>query len=96
MRERVYGLETEYLPVFYPEAGAVEPRLRDVFEAVREALQERFPTLPVRYRLQHGVFFGNGGKLAYEARDDHPLDGLIETEPGIGYRIADNRVLGGA
>ena len=79
MRERVYGLETEYLPVFYPEAGAVEPRLRDVFEAVREALQERFPTLPVRYRLQHGVFFGNGGKLAYEARDDHPLDGLIES-----------------
>jgi len=24
------------------------------------------------------------------------LDGLIETEPGIGYRIADNRALGGA
>ena len=22
---------------------------------------------------------GNGGKLAYEARDDHPLDGLIES-----------------
>jgi Pup amidohydrolase len=79
VRERVYGIETEYLPVFYPEAGAAEPRLRDVFEAVSEVLQQRFPTLPVRYRLQHGVFFGNGGKIAYEARDDHPLDGLIES-----------------
>jgi proteasome accessory factor A len=79
VRERVYGLETEYLPVFYPEAGTPGPRLRDVFEAVVEALQARFPTLPVRYRLQHGVFFGNGGKIAYEARDDHPLDGLIES-----------------
>jgi proteasome accessory factor A len=79
VRERVYGLETEYLPVFYPEAGSPAPRLRDVFEAVVDALTARFPTLPVRYRLQHGVFFGNGGKLAYEARDDHPLDGLIES-----------------
>ncbi|MBI5477660.1 MAG: proteasome accessory factor PafA2 family protein [Deltaproteobacteria bacterium] len=79
MRERVYGLETEYLPVFFPEAGSPAPRLRDVFEAVALALKDRFPTLPVRYRLQHGVFFGNGGKLAYEARDDHPLDGLIES-----------------
>ena len=79
MRERIYGLETEYLPVFYPETGSPEPRLRDVFEAVLEALKGRFPTLPARYRFQHGVFFGNGGKLAYEARDDHALDGLIES-----------------
>jgi len=79
VRERVYGLETEYLPVFYPEAGSSAPRLRDVYEALVEALKARFPTLPVRYRLQHGVFFGNGGKIAYEARDEHPLDGLIET-----------------
>jgi proteasome accessory factor A len=78
VRERVYGLETEYLPVFYPLPGSPEPRLRDIFDAVLEALKARYPTLPVRYRFQHGVFFGNGGKLVYEARDDYPLDGLIE------------------
>jgi proteasome accessory factor A len=78
VRERVYGLETEYLPVFYPVPGSPAPRLRDLFDAVLEALKARHPTLPVRYRFQQGVFFGNGGKLVYEARDDHPLDGLIE------------------
>lgn len=78
MNHRIYGLETEYALLFYPEnPGSPTPSQKHIYELFDEALQEHYPCAPAWYRKQ-GQFLSNSLLVHYEARGDSYYQGLIE------------------
>jgi hypothetical protein len=71
MRERVFGIETEYALIFHPRglAGA-RPTNLELYRRFEAALLARVRTLPHGFswlREKGGRFLENGGTFHYEA-----------------------------
>ena len=78
MRKRIYGLETEYALLFYPDSpGSPTPNQKLIYEVFSDVLRENYPCAPALYRKQ-GQFLSNSLLLHYEARGDSYYHGLIE------------------
>jgi proteasome accessory factor A len=78
MNKRIYGLETEYALLFYPDnPGSPTPNQKHIYELFSEVLQEQYVCAPAHYRKQ-GLFLANSLLLHYEARGDSYYQGMIE------------------
>ncbi|MEE8312831.1 MAG: proteasome accessory factor PafA2 family protein [Myxococcota bacterium] len=83
MRERVFGIETEYALIYHPRAGVREdpPTKLALYRRFEAALLRRIRTLPQGFsplRPKGGRFLENGGTFHYEASADEYEGGLIE------------------
>jgi hypothetical protein len=78
MQKRIYGLETEYALLYYPDnPGSPTPNQKHIYELFADVLQENYATAPALYRKQ-GLFLGNSSLVHYEARGDNYYHGVIE------------------
>ena len=82
MRERVFGIETEYALIFHPRglAGA-RPTNLELYRRFEAALLARVRTLPHGFswlREKGGRFLENGGTFHYEATAEDFESGLVE------------------
>jgi proteasome accessory factor A len=82
MRERVFGIETEYAVIYRPpRAGGPVPNKFALYRHFEQALRRRVPSLPNAFspfREKVGRFLANGGTFHYEATMEHFEHGLIE------------------
>ncbi|MFQ5696669.1 MAG: proteasome accessory factor PafA2 family protein [Myxococcota bacterium] len=82
MRERVFGIETEYAVIYHPARGESErPTNLAIYPRLEAALRRRVPSLPAALsplRSKGGLFLGNGGSFHYEATAEDYEDGLLE------------------
>ena len=82
MRERVFGIETEYAVIYHPpRAGGRAPNKFTLYRHFEQALRRRVPSLPNAFspfREKVGRFLANGGTFHYEATMEHLEHGLIE------------------
>ena len=77
MRDRVFGMETEYAILFEPRDACTErPSARAVFDLVEQELKARFRTLPSSERGKRGLFLENGALVTFESTDW--VNGLLE------------------
>ena len=82
MKERVFGIETEYALIFHPRglAGA-RPTNLELYRRFEAALLARVRTLPHGFswlREKGGRFLENGGTFHYEATAADFESGLVE------------------
>ncbi|MCG8588918.1 MAG: proteasome accessory factor PafA2 family protein [Proteobacteria bacterium] len=82
MRERVFGIETEYAVIYHPGRGERRrPRNLEIYRLFERALKRRVRTLPRAFSwltTKLGVFLANGASFHYEATPEHFSDGLLE------------------
>ena len=82
MRERVFGIESEYAVIYHPGRND-RPRLSNLmlYRRFESALLRRVQTLPNAFSLlrwKMGRFLENGGTFHYEANEQNLEHGLIE------------------
>jgi hypothetical protein len=94
VRDRVFGIETEYAVIYHPSraesARALDPSVRgastrptnlELYGLFEPRLQARVRTLPRAaslLRAKRGCFLENGGSFHYEGTPQHFEHGLIE------------------
>ena len=82
MRERVFGIETEYALIFHPRGiEGMRPTNLELYRRFEAALQSRVRTLPHGFswlREKGGRFLENGGTFHYEATALDFESGLVE------------------
>ncbi len=83
MRERVFGIETEYALIYHPRAGVSQagPTKLELYRRFEAALLRRVRTLPQGFsplRPKGGRFLENGSTFHYEASADEYESGLLE------------------
>ena len=83
MRERVFGIETEYALIYHPRAGVSQPgpTKLELYRRFEAALLRRVRTLPQGFsplRPKGGRFLENGTTFHYEASADEYESGLLE------------------
>ncbi len=82
MRERVFGIETEYALIFHPRGLAgTRPTNLELYRRFEAALLARVRTLPHGFswlREKGGRFLENGGTFHYEATAEDFESGLVE------------------
>ncbi len=82
MRERVFGIETEYALIWQPgRRGAPRPTNLALYPRLEAALRPRVRSLPHAFspfRAKGGRFLENGGSFHYEATPDDFEHGLLE------------------
>ncbi len=82
MRERVFGIETEYALIWQPgRAGAARPTNLALYPRLEGALRHRVRSLPHAFspfRAKGGRFLENGGSFHYEATPEDFEHGLLE------------------
>ena len=82
MRERVFGIETEYALIFHPRGRAgARPTNLELYRRFEAALLGRVRTLPHGFswlREKGGRFLENGGTFHYEATAEDFENGLVE------------------
>ena len=82
MRERVFGIETEYAVIYHPGRGEGQrPTNLTLYPRFEAALRQRIRSLPRALsllRTKEGRFLENGASFHYEATPEHYEHGLIE------------------
>jgi proteasome accessory factor A len=82
MRDRVFGIETEYAVIYHPaKAETARPTNLSLYPRFESALRQRIRTLPRALsllRTKEGRFLENGGSFHYEATPENYEHGLIE------------------
>lgn len=82
MRERVFGIESEYAVIYHPGRGdRPRPNNLTLYRRFEGALLRRVQTLPNAFsplRWKMGRFLENGGSFHYEANEQSLEHGLIE------------------
>lgn len=82
MRERVFGIETEYALIYHPRPGDPErPTNLQIYRRFEAEVQRRLHSLPNSFspfRAKMGRFLENGCTFQYEATAEHYEHGLIE------------------
>lgn len=83
MKERVFGIETEYALIYHPRAGVPQarPTNLELYRRFEAALLRRVRTLPQGFsplRPKGGRFLENGATFHYEASADEYESGLLE------------------
>ncbi len=82
MKERVFGIETEYALIFHPRGSkTTKPTNLELYRRFESALLGRVRTLPHGFtwlREKGGRFLENGGTFHYEATAEDFENGLIE------------------
>ncbi|MGI9430987.1 MAG: proteasome accessory factor PafA2 family protein [Myxococcota bacterium] len=82
MRERVFGIETEYAVIYHPGRGELgRPNNLHLFGLFEPRLERRVASLPRAaslLRAKRGRFLENGSTFHYEGTPDHFEHGLIE------------------
>lgn len=82
MRERVFGIETEYALIFHPRGiERARPTNLELYRRFEAALLSRVRTLPHGFswlREKGGRFLENGGTFHYEATAEDFESGLVE------------------
>ncbi len=82
MRERVFGIETEYALIYHPRwRGAPRPTNLQIYALFEQALRGRVRSLPRALsllRAKTGRFLENGFSFHYEATPEHYEHGLLE------------------
>jgi proteasome accessory factor A len=82
MRERVFGIETEYALIFHPRGTErARPTNLELYRRFEAALLARVRTLPHGFswlREKGGRFLENGGTFHYEATAEDFEGGLVE------------------
>jgi proteasome accessory factor A len=82
VRERVFGIETEYAVIYHPGRGDTgSPTQFALYRHFEAALRRRVPSLPnafSAFREKVGRFLANGGTFHYEATVEYFEQGLIE------------------
>ncbi len=82
MRERVFGIETEYALIYHPAAHETRrPTNLELYRRLEAALHERVRSLPQGFALlrpKGSRFLENGGTFHYEASADAYEQGLLE------------------
>jgi Pup amidohydrolase len=78
MKKRIYGYETEYGVMIFPETGAkYAPKRMSIYDYLEFLIGTFMKVLPATYR-KRGVFMENGGLFNYEALHNNFLEGLTE------------------
>jgi hypothetical protein len=78
MKKRIYGYETEYGVMIFPEAGVKSaPKRMNIYDYMEFLIGTFMKVLPATYR-KRGVFMENGGLFNYEALHNNFLEGLAE------------------
>jgi hypothetical protein len=83
LRERVFGIETEYAVIYHPSRGerAVRPTNLRLYGLFESALRDRVASLPRAaslLRAKRGRFLENGASFHYEATSQDFEHGLLE------------------
>ncbi len=82
MKDRVFGIETEYALIFHPRGlNASRPTNLELYRRFESALLGRVRTLPHGFswlREKGGRFLENGGTFHYEATAEDFESGLVE------------------
>ena len=82
MRERVFGIETEYALIYHPRwRGSPRPTNLQIYALFEQTLRERVRSLPRALsllRAKSGRFLENGFSFHYEATPEHYEHGLLE------------------
>ena len=82
MKDRVFGIETEYAVIYHPGRGERgRPTNLALYPRFESALRQRLRTLPRALsllRTKEGRFLENGASFHYEATPEHYEHGLIE------------------
>ncbi len=82
MRERVFGIETEYAVIYHPARGeTARPTNLELYGLLEAALGERVASLPRAaslLRSKRGRFLENGASFHYEATPQDFEHGLLE------------------
>lgn len=82
MRERVFGIETEYAVIYHPARGERDrPTNLAIYLRLETALRERVRSLPAALsplRSKGGLFLENGSSFHYEATAEDFENGLLE------------------
>jgi proteasome accessory factor A len=82
LRERVFGIETEYAVIYHPARGERGwPTNLELYALFEAGLRERVASLPRAaslLRAKRGCFLENGGSFHYEATPEHFEHGLLE------------------
>jgi proteasome accessory factor A len=82
MRDRVFGIETEYAVIYHPAKGETSrPTNLSLYPRFESALRQRLRTLPRALsllRTKEGRFLENGASFHYEATPEDYEHGLIE------------------
>ena len=82
MRERVFGVETEYAVIYHPARGEpARPTNLQIYGLLEQALHERLASLPRAaslLRSKRGRFLENGASFHYEATPQDFEHGLLE------------------
>ncbi len=82
MRERVFGIETEYALIYHPGSGeSRRPTNLELYRRFEAALGRRVRSLPQGFALlrpKGARFLENGGSFHYEASADQYEHGLLE------------------
>jgi proteasome accessory factor A len=82
MRERVFGVETEYALIYHPARGEQRrPTNLALYPRFEAALRHRLRSLPHAFspfRAKGGRFLENGASFHYEATPEDYEDGLLE------------------
>lgn len=82
MRERVFGIETEYAVIYHPARGERgRPTNLALYGVFERALETRVASLPRAFsllRAKRGRFLENGGSFHYEGTPQHFEHGLLE------------------
>jgi proteasome accessory factor A len=82
MRERVFGIETEYALIYHPGRGErSRPSNLAIYPRFEAALRHHVRSLPSAFsplRAKGGRFLENGGSFHYEATPEHYEHGLLE------------------
>ncbi|MHB2016046.1 MAG: proteasome accessory factor PafA2 family protein [Candidatus Xenobia bacterium] len=77
MRDRVYGLETEYAVIYRPAAeDEARPGTKEIYDLFDEIVAARYQTIRTGPN-KLGLFLQNGGLVQFEG-SIHRADGLIE------------------
>jgi proteasome accessory factor A len=82
MRERVFGIETEYALIYHPGRGEIRrPSNLQLYGLFEQALRQRLRGLPRTLsvlRSKTGLFLENGASFHYEATPESFEHGLLE------------------
>jgi Pup amidohydrolase len=83
LRERVFGIETEYAVIYHPRRGedGERPTNFALYGLFEQALGARVASLPRAIsllRAKRGRFLENGASFHYEATSEHFEHGLLE------------------
>jgi hypothetical protein len=98
MRERVFGIETEYALIYHPGRGErTRPSNLAIYPRFEAALRHRVRSLPSAFsplRAKGGCFLENGGSFHYEATPEHYEHGLLElASPLLEYERAKDELV---